>query len=220
MVSRMGKCAAVLTLAVAALAVARPASAAAYLQLDVNSASVQARNGAGAPAFSGTGHTGDLTFTADATCTLAGVQYDGVPQPTVHVPVDVTGVIHLTGGIVQAGSTVSLHFGTAPNDNTYVFPLLADGGQLLFQTNVPAPTFKLIADMGTATFANANPVGGVDITPWLSATDGSFTLDHFAPDGQGFSNDVNLETLVPEPASLGSLGVAGLSLLARRRRSA
>lgn len=220
MVSRMGNCAAVLTLATAALvAIDRPASAAAILQLDINSASVQAHNNIGTPAFNGTSHTGDLTFTADATCTLAGVQYDGIPQATVHVPVDVTGVIHLTNGIVQEGSSVSLHFLNSPNpDNTYVFPLLADGGQVLFQTNIPAPTYKLIADMGTATFANSNPVGGVDVTPWLSASDGSFTLDHFAPDAQGFSNDANIETLVPEPASIGAAGIAGLSLLARRSR--
>lgn len=212
---RMGKCTGVLTLAVAALAGTQSASAAAYLQLDVNSASVQAHDSSGAPVFNGTTHTGDLTFVADATCILNDTLFDGVTQNPVHVPVDVTGQVFLAGGVVQAGSTVTFHFLNSPSpDNTYTFPLLAGGGAMDTQAG---GFFKLIADMGPAVFSNANPVGGVNITPWIVANDGAFTLDHFAP-VSGFSNDVNLETLVPEPASLGAVGLAAVSILARRRR--
>jgi hypothetical protein len=221
MALRTGKCAA-LFLAVAALVAAPSVAPAAILGIDVNSTTVQARDAAGQPVFNGLLHTGTLQLTADATATLSDVAYDGATQNPTHVPVNVTGTINLDNGKVAAGSSVTMTFVNSPaGNNTLSFPLLPLGGQVADQ----AGFFKLIADMGTATFANGNPIGGVAISPWQTTSGGAFTLQHFAPEASGssnngFSNDVNLEVLVvPEPASVAVLGMAGLSLIGRRRRA-
>ena len=66
----------------------------------------------------------------------------------------------------------------------------------------------------------ATPVSGLHVGTISTATGGITQFDLFAygTDGGG---DVNLETLavVPEPASIALLGLASVSLLARRRRA-
>lgn len=204
-------------MSLASLAVVLPSvvSAAPYeLQVDVNSTTVQSRLATGAPGFTGVLHTGTFTFQADATCTLDDVLYDGVSQHPTQVPVLVSGTIHLTGGIVDTGSSVTFTFDTPSPTNTLSFALLPGQGGL----DVEAGGFDLLANMDTSTFSTANPIGGVGIVPWQVATDGAFFLHQFTPDGAGLATDVNLEVIVPEPASLGLAGLAGLSVLGRRRR--
>ncbi|HZZ42267.1 MAG TPA: PEP-CTERM sorting domain-containing protein [Tepidisphaeraceae bacterium] len=203
-----------LKLSILALLAITPAvaSAAAYLQVDVNSTTVQSNLVTGAPGFTGLLDTGTLNFQADATCDLDDVLFDGVSQTPTHVPVLVSGSINLVAGVVSTGSSISISFNTPTS--TLSFSLLPGQGALGSETG----GFNLIADMDTSTFTGGVTIGGVNITPWLVANDGGFFLHHYDPDGSGFANDVNLEVIVPEPASFSLLGLAGTLLAARRKR--
>ena len=154
--------------------------------------------------------------------------------PTTGLPQSDTNVANGQAFVVQAFATSGgggdrvWRFAVSPTSATTGLFGLRDnsGGDIVpFGTYTEGEThhLKLVADYGTDT-VNAYLDGNLALAnqPFVNAgATGMGELFIFQNDVEGQTNSVaidNIVTAVPEPASLGVLGLAGSALLARRRR--
>ena len=119
----------------------------------------------------------------------AGAGYVGLADPTVSSTFSIT-FLDIGSSTISTATLNLMPQLAVPNGNPFNYK------QYTLRALAPAGTasVRVAATMGNA---YANPTGG----------DQAFVVDAFS-----------LTAAVPEPASIGTLGLAGLALLARRRK--
>ncbi|HEY1684726.1 MAG TPA: PEP-CTERM sorting domain-containing protein [Tepidisphaeraceae bacterium] len=182
------------------------ASAASYAHFDIND--VTASLSAPLSTSNASTYTGTITLATNGLTHLDGIDIDGADQGAVGTVTNVTGTLDMVNGTI--GGSSSLTFTIENSDNSlHTFTGTVD---------------DLNSD-GTYVYADANPssldssnFAGVDLSQWASHNNDSQIIVFGFPSAGGSTNTASLEVYVPEPASLGLMGIAGLALVRRRGR--
>ena len=172
-----------------------------------------------------TGYTGTLSFSfispaGSSTMWVLRNDIIGGVHNNVTAPALGTLIASLDfiAGVLQPGSSLSA---SLSNGDTFTADIFAAGAAITPQAG---SNFLITADLANATFTDGdadNTYGSVDITGFESPTlnEGTFRLSAFNLDANNQSTTAELDLLiVPEPASIALLSVAGLLVASRRRR--
>lgn len=205
------------------LAVSVAAQAEPILQFDVNSFSVQARNGAGAAsAFGGLTHTGSVNFSYIANTTVLNGMFANTPSggPLLNMGFggslsNFTGQINLVNGQVTGGSvTIAVNGGT----DSYTTGIGAGGAVAAYIGG----GFKIEGLMNGGAFSDAQ-FGNVDVSQWFNLPlIGSFLQFNWIPDSGGAgSADMDIfVNVVPLPTAAwtGLALLGGIAIVRKARR--
>ncbi|MFN0132414.1 MAG: hypothetical protein ACKVW3_07790 [Phycisphaerales bacterium] len=210
------------------LAAGTAANAVPVLQMDINSFTAQARNGAGANvAFGGTTHTGSVAFSMAGSTMLNSIAIQSVQNgPFVNAGFsgslfNFTGVVNLVNGAVTGGNLV-----VSVNSGTDNYSASISNGSGFVSTYVGGG-FKIEALTFGGLFSDAN-FGNVNVSPWFAAQTpngllGSFLQFNFAPDATGKATadmDLFVDVVPLPPAAWAGLTLMGGILGFRRLRKA
>jgi len=215
--------------AVLTFALAMPALASDEAELSIDFPDVQAIDATATPGFGGTTHTGSLLFSPTSS-TQTVLRDNEAPVALFHPvffppgvtsmsgstqlpPYDSAGELILVGGAV-AGGTINVTLG---NGDTFSADFVPASGNLAFDTG----EYRINGELTNVSFSGPT-FGGYDVSAFAGTWGGEFQLTKYTPNGSGLgsSSQLDLELIVPEPASIALFGLGGLLICHHRGRKA
>ncbi|MBX3352688.1 MAG: hypothetical protein KF684_07115 [Phycisphaeraceae bacterium] len=206
-----------LSAATAAVVAFTAGSQAALMQLDINGIQINAGR-----TFDGVTHTGILTLTDPAGGVLLDILVDGVSQGGAALA-NVEGEIFLSNGFVTGGYLMVMD-----GDGDTYFATIGELGRVNAQAGrgfqIDGLTFSGVFGTTVADPRSGFVFGNTDVSALFGANAfneslvGSFLVTSFNPNANGFDERADLDVFIlPTPGSAALAGLAGLTILRRKR---